>query len=142
MIFKSLDFHAGRDYRQAAALVRSFRLRINYIVDSFSMRIPKKIRTLLFHKLNVCVNPKRSHRDPFFTLEGIGRVEIVDPKIHSIYRATPAEARKAVKAFLRRGIRIAAKNDRLFAQHLQLWDQLLSSVDEEFDYDFRISRSH
>src|SRR4029077_1078671 len=56
--------------------------------------------------------------------------------------ATPAETRKRVKAFLRRGIRIAAKNDRLFAQHLELWEQLLSSVDEEFDYDFQISRSH
>ncbi len=121
---------------------RSFRLKINYTVDSFSLRIPKKIRTLLFHKLNICVSYERAQKVPFFALEGIGRVELVDPNIDSIYKATQAEAAKRVKAYLIRGIRVAAKNDPTFANHLVLWKELLSTPEEEFDYDCRMSRSH
>ena len=69
-------------------------------------------------------------------------VGMADKNIASIYQASPAEASRRVKAFLRKGIRIAAKNDRLFAEHLALWNKLLSTVDKEFDYDCRISRSH
>jgi hypothetical protein len=143
MIFNTLDFHVSTRYgEEPVKLLRQFRSRINYVVDSFSLRIPKKIRTELFHKLNVCVSNERSQIASFFALEGIGTVEIVDPNIASIYKATQMEAAKRVKAYLKRGIRTAAKNDRLFAEHLAIWTQLLSSTEKEYDYDCRISRSH
>jgi hypothetical protein len=143
MIFNSLDYHLSTRYgEERVELLRPFRLKINYIVDLFSLRIPKNIKTLLFHKLNVCVCYKQSQKIPFYALEGIGMVEIVDPNIASIYQATQAEAAKRVKAFLNEGIQIAAKNDLLFADHLGLWEQLLCTTEEKFDYDCRMSRSH
>lgn len=143
MIFNTLDFDVSTRYgEEPVKLHRPFLSRINYVVDSFSLRIPKKMRTELFHKLNVCVRYERSQNVPFFALEGIGMVELVDPNIASIYKKTQAEAAKRVKAYLKRGIRIAARNDRLFAEHLPLWTQLLSSTEKEFDYDCRISRAH
>lgn len=143
MIFNTLDFHINTRYgEEPANLSRPFRRKINYIVDSFSLRIPKKTKTLLFHKLNVCVCYERSQNLPFYALAGIGSVEFVDPNIASIYEVPRAEAAKRVKAFLYKGIRIAAKSDRLFAKHLELWRELLSTAEEEFDYECRISRSH
>jgi hypothetical protein len=143
MIFNSLDFHLHSQYgEEPTALSRPFRLRINYIVDSFSMRIPKKIKTESFRKLNVCVSYKRGQRNPFYAMEGIGMVEIVQPDIASIYQVAETKTVKRVKGYLRKGLRIAAKGDALFAEHLDLWDELLSTVDEEFDFDLRMSRSH
>jgi len=143
MIFNTLDFHLDTQYgEEPVALHVPFRARINYIVDSFSMRIPKKIRTELFHKLNVSAHYVGHQVTPFSAVEGIGMVELVDPDIASIYRATPAETVQRVKTFLRRGIHVAAEADRLFAQHLDLWEHLLSTAEEKFDHDFRISRSH
>jgi hypothetical protein len=115
---------------------------MNYIVDSFSMRIPQKIKTESFHKLNVCVHYHSIQRDPFYAMEGIGCVEIVDPNIASIYQAPPPVIAERVKGFLREGLRVAARGDVLFAEHLELWDDLLSTVDEEFDFDLGMSRSH
>ena len=143
MIFNTLDFHVSTRYgEEPVKLMRPFRLRINDVVDSFSLRIPKKVRTDLFHKLNVCVRYEPSQNVPFFALEGIGMVEIVDASIGSIYKATQTEAIKRVKAYLKNGIRIAAKSDRLFASHLGEWDRLLSTSGAEFDYDCGVSRSH
>jgi hypothetical protein len=143
MIFNTLDFHLHTQYgEEPVDLGVPFRLRINYIVDSFSLRIPKKIKTQLFHKLNVSVGYKRWWIKAFSAVEGIGCVELLNPHIRSIYDETPTEQIKRVKAYLRRGIRIAAKHDRLFGRHLKLWEHLLSTVDEEFDHDFRMSRSH
>jgi hypothetical protein len=142
MIFKVLDFHASEKRGQTNAVLRHFRLKMNYIVDSFSLRIPKKIKTLSFHKLNVCVHNERCQSEPFFALEGIGYAEIVDPDIDSIYEGTQAEIAKHVKVYLRRGIQSAAKHDALFARHMELWKRLLATTEEEFDYDYRVSRFH
>jgi hypothetical protein len=143
MIFKTIDFHVSTGYgEEPVALLRPFRLRINYIVDSFNLRIPKRIKTLQFHKLNVCVRNRRLQMRPFLALEGIGMAEFVDPSIASIYQAVQTEAAKGVKGFLRRGIKLAAKNDRLFAEHLDVWGRLLSTTENEFDYDCGVSRSH
>jgi hypothetical protein len=143
MIFTCLDFHARpRQGGLASKLLREFRRRINHVVDSFSLRIPKKTRTELFHKLNICVSDERCQKVPFFAVEGIGLVEIVDANISSIYKATQMEAVKRVKRFLKRGTRIAAEHDRQFARHLTEWDRLLDTTEQEFDYDLRVSRSH
>src|SRR5437867_3018217 len=143
MIFNTLDFHLNTQYgEEPVALSVPFRLRINYIVDSFSLRIPKRIKTRLFHKLNVSVRYKRWAKKAFWAVEGIGNVDFVDPDIRTIYQATPAEIVRLVKGFLRKGIHTAAKHDRLFGRHLKLWEYLLATVDEEFDHDFRMSRSH
>lgn len=143
VIFNTLDFHVSTRYgEEPVKLMRPFRLRINHVVDSFSLRIPKKVRSDLFHKLNVCVRYERSQNVPFFAMEGIGMVEIVDATIGSIYKATQVEAIKRVKAYLKKGIRIAAKGDPLFAKHLDEWDRLLATSNEEFDYDCGLTRSH
>jgi hypothetical protein len=143
MIFNSLDFHLNTRYgEEPTDLYRSFRGRINHIVDSFAMRIPKKIRTELFHKLNVTASYKQWQRDPFYALEGIGNVELVVPEIASIYELGAAKTIPPVKEYLRVGIRIAAEADRHFAQHLDLWDELLETTEREFDFDLRIARSH
>jgi hypothetical protein len=143
MIFTTLDFHVStRKGEEPVALLRPFRLKINYILDSFSLRIPKRTKTLLFHKLNVCVRHQRSQNVPFFAFEGIGMAEFVDPSIASIYEATHTEAARRVKAFLRRGIRLAAKNDPLSAEQMEVWRRLLSTTEKEFDFDCRVSRSH
>ena len=140
MIFNTLDFHT-QFVEGSNAASRRFRVHINYIVDSFSLRIPRRIETRLFHKLNVLVGYERCG-PVFWHLDGIGNVELVSAPIRSIYRATAAEQVKSVKGYLRRGIRVAAKRDRHFGRHLKLWEHLLSTVDEEFDHDFRMSRSH
>jgi hypothetical protein len=143
MIFDTLDFHLRTQYGEEPVAVHvPFRLRINYIVDSFSLRIPKKTKAEFFRKLNVCAHHKRLQKDPFFAVEGVGMVEIVDPNISSVYQATAVETVNRVKTFLKQGIWIAAQSDRLFAVHLELWEHLLSPVDEEFDFDLRVSRYH
>jgi hypothetical protein len=142
MIFNTLDFHVSTRFgEEPVKLMRPFRLHINHVVDSFSLRIPKKVRTDLFHKLNVCVSNERSQNVPFFAEEGIGIVEIVDASIGSIYKATQREAVRRVKAYLKKGIRIAAKSDRLFAKHFGEWDRLLATSEEEFDYDCGVACS-
>jgi hypothetical protein len=143
MIFNTLDFHVrALDNGEPVLVNRPFRLKINPVVDSFSLRIPKKIRTALFHKLNVIVSYQPSQNVPFFALEGYASVQIVEPHIATIYQATREEAVKRVKEYLQLGIQIAAQHDNLFAEHLELWEQLLSTTDEEFDFDYRIARSH
>jgi hypothetical protein len=143
MIFNSLDFHLHtRHGEEPTNLYKPFRGRVNHIVDSFAMRIPKKVLTESFHKLNVTASYKQLQRDPFYALEGIGSVELAVPEIASIYELGAPEAISRVKGYLHAGIRIAAKADRLFAQHLALWDELLDTTEREFDFDCRIARSH
>ena len=79
---------------------------------------------------------------PFFALEGVAGVELVRKDIASIYRATPAQVARQVTAALRKGLHIAAKHDLFFGAHMDLWEHLLSTVGETFDYDLRIARSH
>lgn len=144
MIFNCLDFHVrvkGRD-EESQKLSRAFRVRINHIVDSFSMRIPPKIRTKTFHKLNVVAYAQSEHGERFWAMEGIGNVELIVPEIALIYLASQAKAIDKVKDLLLKGIRIAAKHDQAFALHMDTWDHLLSTVHEEFDFDLRITRSH
>lgn len=143
MIFNSLDFHLHTQFgAEPVTLQVPFRRLINHIVDSFSMRIPKKIRTESFHKLNVKVSYKGSQVAPFAAVEGIGMVELVEPKIVSIYQLSAAETVSRVKKYLFAGIHIAAEADQPFAQYLALWEELLETTDQEFDFDFRIVRSH
>src|SRR4051794_39602472 len=140
MIFKSLDFHTRtKDWgEEPADLMRAFRLRINHIVDSFSMRIPKQVRIELFQKLNVTALARSEHGERFWAVEGIGVIELIVPDIASIYQASTAEAVNRVQNLLRKGIRIAALHDVLFAQHMEVWNDLLSTANEEFDFDLKI----
>ena len=142
MIFNSLDFHPETERRIPAAVERAYRIRTNHVVDSFSLRIPKKIRTKEFHKLNVCAYEEADVARRFWAVEGIAIVELRVPDIASIYRASQPQAARRVKQLLRIGIDVAAKDDPLFAKHLKLWRQLLATTGEEFDYDLGISRSH
>ena len=142
MIFNSLDFHPHAKRRVTNAVERAYRVRTNHIVDSFSLRIPKKIRTEQFNKLNVCAYEEADVAKAFWAVEGIACADLRVPDIASIYRASQPQAVKRVKQLLRVGIELAAKNDPLFAKHMKLWKQLLATSGDEFDYDLRISRSH
>ncbi len=89
MIFNSLDFNVStRNCEEPVKLMRPLRSRINHVVDAYSLRIPNKVRTGLFHTLNVCDRYQQTQIVPFFALEGIGMVEIVDASIGSIHEAT------------------------------------------------------
>jgi hypothetical protein len=143
MIFKALDFHVLPDWGEVPNdLFRRFRLRVNPIVDSFSMRIPRKTKTELFHKLNVQALPCSQYGQRFWELEGIGNVELVVPDIASIYHASQPQTVAQVQELLLKGIRVAAQHDALFTQHMKVWQHLLATSSEEFDFDLRIARSH
>jgi hypothetical protein len=140
-IFTALDLHTPVQRRPRDRRGRSIWRRINHIVDSFSMRIPKKIKTQFFHKLNVMAyNADIIER--FFDIEGIRYVDLLVPGIASIFRVSQPEAVKRVKAILRRGLAFAGKNDLLFARHMPLWRHLLATTDQEFDFDLHRSRAH
>ena len=142
-IFNTLDFHIStRCGEEPLKLSRQFRQLTNHVADSFSLRIPKRIRTGRFHKLNVTVASERGQRAPYCDLDGYGCVEIVNPRIASIYKTDRKSAIRRVKAALWKGIEIAAKHDAQFAEHLLLWRELLATVHRPFDFDMRIRRSH
>jgi hypothetical protein len=141
-IFTALDFHTYMRRDPPARLQRAFKLRINHIVDSFSMRIPKKTKTQFFHKLNVNASDHADDFERFCHAEGFGEVHLSVPGVASIFRVSQPEAVKRVKAILRRGLALAAKNDLLFARHMPLWRHLLATTDREFDFDLRRSASH
>lgn len=140
-IFTAIDFHTDvqRGPRDPRGL--SIWRRINHIVDSFNMRIPKKTKTQFFHKLNVWAWAENI-LESFCYLEGIAEVSLQVPGIASIFRVPQAEAVQRLKAILRRGLEYAGKNDLLFARHMPLWRHLLATTDHEFDFDLRRSGSH
>jgi hypothetical protein len=140
-IFTALDFHTGVQRAPADRRGRSIWFRLEHIVDSFSMRIPKKIKTQFFHKLNVMAYDT-DIVERFCHAEGIADVNLLVPGIASIFRVSQPEAVKRVKAILRRGLAFAGKNDLLFARHMPLWRHLLATTDQEFDFDLRLSRAH
>ena len=84
MIFNSLDFHPEPKRDVRAAVERAYRIRTNHIVESFSLRIPKKIRTKEFHKLNVCAYEEADVAKRFWAVEGIAVAELRVPDIASI----------------------------------------------------------
>jgi hypothetical protein len=144
MLFKILDFHVHlRDWgEEDLILQRPFRLRINYVLDSFTLRIPKKVRTHRIRKLNVCANKQRRTQNEFWDLEGIANVELTIPEIESIYFLNQSQAAEQVTNHLRAGIEIACSHDSLFAEHRNLCNELLSTTNQEFDYESGISRVH
>lgn len=141
-IFTALDFHTPVQSRPRDPRGRSIWHRINHIVDSFSMRIPKKTRTQFFHKLNVNAWQSADVDEQFCHAEGIAHVHLLVPGISSIFRVSQDEAVKRVKAILLRGLDYAGKNDLLFARHMSLWRHLLATTDQEFDFDLCLSRAH
>ena len=143
MIFSEIDVHVNtRHAEEPAARHRAFRLRINHIVDSFWLRIPKGVKTRIIGKLNVNANSKPHDGEQFWDVDGIACVELHTPNVASIYRASQPQAVKRVRQFLATGINIAARYDRMFAKNMKLWRHLLATAHEEFDHELGISRSH
>jgi len=140
-IFTALDLHTGVQRAPRDRRGRSIWFRINHVVDSFSMRIPKKTKTQFFHKLNVMAYDG-DIIERFGHAEGIAHVFLLVPGVASLFRVSQPEAVKRVKAILRRGLAFAGKNDLLFARHMPLWRHLLATTDQEFDFDLRLSRAH
>jgi hypothetical protein len=144
MIFKALDFHVftNKSATPSSAVHRDFRLRINHIIDSFSMRIPKRTQTESFHKLNITANSDSAAVERFFAIEGIGRAELPVHDIATIFQAFQPEAVTRVIDLLRCGIEVAARHDALFRTNARLWNELLSTSGERFDFELGIARSH
>jgi hypothetical protein len=136
MIFRTLDLHIHTKYGpEPLDLARSFRAKTNHIVDSFSIRIPKRTETKLFRKLNVVVANESRQKNEFHSIEGIASVEIVDPTVASIYEASREEAVDRSIEYLLRGVRMAAQYDPLFSINLPHWEKMLSESNLEYDYD-------
>lgn len=144
MLFKSLDFHVRTKEwgEEDLTLQCPFRIRINHIVDSFSMRIPPRIKTERIKKLNVKVIAHQFSYNEFVELEGYATATIYVPTIKEIYFLDQPSAVESIKSYLRQGVEIASNNDTLFSQHKSLWNDLISTSSDEFDYPFGISRSH
>lgn len=132
MLFKSLDFHVhAKEWgEEAANLQGPFRLRINHIVDSFSMRIPPRIKTARIKKLNVKITAHQFTYNEFVELEGYADATIYVPAIKSIYFLDQLSAIESVKSYLRQGVEIACKYDDLFSQHKNLWHELISTSND------------
>ena len=142
MIFTTLDLHIYTvNGPEPVNLSRPLRMKINHIIDSFSVRIPKKSQTLLFHKLNVVVSREPRQKRDFHSIDGYASAEVVDPNVASIYNLPRRETVERSIGYLLQGVRIAAKYDGLFAESLPLWEQLLSASHLEYDYYCDISRS-
>ncbi len=144
MIFKQLDFHIAPVGWNEEDPPRQgqFHIAMNHIIDSFTLRIPKKIKTSKIRKLNVTANKQRVSDNNFSECEGIFCVELEIPDIKSIFFMKQADAAVRVKEYLQTGIDIACGEDFLFAEHRNLWHELLATSGQEFDYDLGISRSH
>jgi hypothetical protein len=52
VIFREIDFHIERYEKIDAAVNKGMRLRINHIIDSVFLRMPKKLKTDSIKKLN------------------------------------------------------------------------------------------
>jgi hypothetical protein len=144
MLFKSLDFHVrAKEWgEEDANLQGPFRLRINHIVDSFSMRIPPRIKTERIKKLNVKVTAHQFSHADFWELEGYATATIYVPASESIYFLDQSSAVESVKSYLRQGVEIACKYDDLFLQHKNLWNELISTSNDAYEYPFGITRAH
>jgi hypothetical protein len=142
MILTAIDFDVETERKVPAAVGRAFRLKINPVVDSISLRIPKKSRTDAFHRLNVVAHEQADVEQRYWAVEGVGMVELRVPGIGAIYRASRPRAAERVIELLKVGVEVAAKHDKLFAANIALWRQLIATAREEFDWDLGIARSH
>ena len=143
MIFNLIDFHCVPTTISARKNDKRFRLHIAHIIDSFWVRIPKRIKTERIGKLNVIAESSKTARQYFWEIDGIASAGLRVPDVAKIFKADQSEAVRRVKKYLRAGIRIAAAHDKLFARHLELWNELVATADQEYDHYFpNIARSH
>ena len=133
MNFRELDFHIhiGREIK--ASIIREYRYRINHIIDSIFLRVPKGFGTELFSKLNVSVSNSRM-KDKFWHFEGIGNVEYFDLDAEDLLSLPLEQSIRVVRSYLLRGISVAAKHDPRFATHLATIRQLIKTAHLPYDY--------
>src|SRR5258708_282761 len=108
MNFREIDYHIHPGHEVKTSRLREHRLRINHIIDSIFLRVPKGLGTELFSKLNVSVsNFKTKHK--FWHFERIGYVEYFDPEAEDFLSLSQQQSSELVRSYLLRGISVAAK---------------------------------
>jgi hypothetical protein len=133
MNFREIDFHIHLGHEIEASRLREHRLRINHIIDSIFLRIPKGLSTELFSKLNVKVsNFKTRHK--FWHMDRIGHVEYFDLDADHLFSLPQQESVELVRSYFLRGISVAAKYDLKFATHLPCIRQLIKTSHLPYDY--------
>ena len=142
MILTAIDFDVETRRKVPVSVGRAFRLKINPIVDSIALRIPKKTRTDAFHRLNVVACDELEVEQRYWAVEGVAMVELRVPGIGAIYRASRPRVVDRTVEVLKAGVEIAGRKDRQFARNMNLWRRLIATAGEEFDYDLDIARSH
>lgn len=133
MNFREIDFHIHPGHEIRASILRKHRCRVNHIIDSIYLRIPKGIGTNLFSKLNVTVSNFRT-KHKFWYFERIADVEYYDRDAEKLLSLPQEESVAVVRSYLLRGISIAAKHDLKFASHMPTIAELIKTAHLPYDY--------
>lgn len=141
MIFKEIDFHIERYEKIDAALNKGMRLRMNHIIDSIFLRMPKKLKTDSIKKLNCYACAKPPNKD-FVTFDGYCMAYVYYPNAYSISQYEDELLVLAVKNIITEGLKIALKYDSTLKPHLSLLFDLINSSADPFEYNTGVKRFH
>lgn len=133
MNFREIDFHIHPGHAISSSRIRAHRHRINHIIDSIFLRMPRGLSTDLFSKLNVSVSNFRT-KSQFWHFERIGFVEYFDSNAEDLLALPEEESVKLARSYLLRGISVAAKHDLRFATHLPTIRRLIRTAHLPYDY--------
>lgn len=120
----------------------AFHHRTNHLVDSFSLRIPKRTKSAEIRNLWIFVSANGDHLVEYAACDGLAKVELMKPDVLSLLFGDEDEVVARTREFLFEGLQIAATHDTLFATNMPLWRQLLETADQALDYDLGVSRAH
>jgi len=141
MIFRELEFLVKRPCgREELADKRAFRVKINHVIDSIFLRLPR-IKTKSLKKLN-CYASNSEVDKVISNNDGYVAVHIAYPNVESIWAMNHSDAVKCVKIVLRKGLVLISNSEPEIKNNLQLLLELVDTGDEPFDYVRNIKRSH
>lgn len=141
MILKEICFHFENKHEMPVFNLRDFNLKINHIIDSIYLRIPRSIRTNNVRKLNVCVDSVEASRE-YFAADGVGMIYVPSEQKNELPFLEKIELYPAVVSLMKNGVEIAAKHDQGVSENI---DTILKYLDEAtlpFDYHRKVKCSH
>ena len=141
MILKEIDFHIKRYEKTPSSVTKNMRLRINHVIDSIFLRMPKKLKTDSLKKLNcyACAKPPNKEFVPF---DGYCMAYVYYPDAYSIPQYEDELLVSTVKNVMTEGLKIASKYDNTLGPHLPLLFNLIDSSADPFEYNTGVKRSH
>lgn len=141
MIFREIDFHIERYEKISPKIEKGMRLRINHIIDSIFLRMPKKLKTDSIKKLNCYACAKQPDKE-FVEHEGYCMAYVYFLDAYSIPQYEDGILISTIKNVIKGGSIIASKYDNSLKDHLPLIFDLIASSDKPFVYKTGIKRSH